>query len=293
MVTAEAYRRYLERKKRPVEEGEDKREQEIHLILDEIAKMRGYKEKLVGKRKIRPIVQYVDYLLDKNFGFKTIKRGEKYYSRKIKEYKIAEKNISPIEQYIELLNEQKIKGYKSAREYDEWIAQKEGFKSLREKEGLKAIELGLSSIEEYHDLIARDRGFDSYEELQKYLDGIYAIRGTYTKLIPQKDFDDVFKLIKDKWERDHEKFITFCNEFWKDSLEPYFGKTKKDEAAVYVSDITTELDKFHRSKPGSLNIYNIDDIAIGLSYCLEGKNTDAILSKDMKVVTFRKRPLKT
>lgn len=289
MVSAEAFKRYEERKKRPVaEEGEDKREKDIHVILDEIAKMKGYKEKLMGKRKVRPIVQYADYLLEKKYGFKVIKRGGEYFDRKTKEKKIAEKSISPIEQYIELLNEQKIKGYKSAREYDEWLARQEGFKSLRDKEELIAGEIGLS-VEEYHTFLAEERGFDSYDEYQKYLDGIYAIRGTYTKLIPEEDFIAVFKLIKDKWTREHEKFIAFCTEFWKDSLGPYFEKTMKAEAAVFVDDITTELDKFHRSRPGSLNIYNIDDIAIGISYCLEEKDVDTILSKNKKSITFRKR----
>lgn len=113
MVTAEAYRRYLERKDKPTEEGEEKKEQDIHVMLDEIAKMRGYKEKLVGKRKVRPIVQYVDYLLDKNYGFKPVKRGEKYYDRKAKEFKVADKNISSIEQYVALLGEQNMKVYES------------------------------------------------------------------------------------------------------------------------------------------------------------------------------------
>jgi hypothetical protein len=286
MVTAEAYKRYLERKDKPTEEGEEKKEQDIHVMLDEIAKMRGYKEKLVGKRKIRPIIQYVDFLLDKNYGFKPIKRGEKYHDRKSKEYKVADKNISPIEQYVDLLGEQKMRGYESEREYDRWIAKKEGFKSLREKEESKAAELGLSSVGEYREFLARERGFESHEQYEKYLDGMYAIRGTYTKLIPQEDFDDVFKLIKDKWDKGHEKFIMFCNELWKDSLEPYFENGKKD-AVVFVSDVTTELDKFHKSRSGSMNIYGTDDIAIGLSYCLEGKAVDVILSKDAKTITFR------
>src|SRR3972149_8471420 len=123
MVSEDVYKRYRDKKDRSTEEDE---ERGTHILLDEIAKMRGYKEKLVGKRKIRPIVQYVDHILEKKYGFKLIKRGEKYYDRKTKEYKIAEKSISPIEQYIDLLNELKIKGYRSAYEYNEWIARQEG-----------------------------------------------------------------------------------------------------------------------------------------------------------------------
>ena len=79
------------------------------------------------------------------------------------------------------------------------------------------------------------------------------------------------KKIKDKWIKDHQKFILFCTDLWKDVLEPFFIRTKGEEAVIFVQDVTTELDKFHASNPGSLNVYNIDDISIGLSYCLEEK----------------------
>ena len=288
MVTAEAYRRYQERKQRPEKEGEEKKEQDIHVMLDEIAKMRGYKEKLVGKRKIHPIMQYVYFLLEKNYGFKLIKRGQEYYDRGTKDWKVADSDISPIKQYLDLVDYRKMKGYESQYRYEKLIAEREGFKSLREKEESKAAELGMSSVEEYHEYIAKKKGFDSYKQYKEYIDGMFAIKETYIKLIPPEDFEDVFKLIKEKWEKEHEKFIVFCDEFWKDSLRPFFGKTDKDSAVVIVSDLTKELDKFHASMPGSLNVYNIDDISIGLSYCLGERNVDVILSKDAKTITFRK-----
>jgi len=288
MVTAEAYRRYQERKQRPEKEGEEKKEQDIHVMLDEIAKMRGYKEKLVGKRKIHPIMQYVYFLLEKNYGFKLIKRGQEYYDRGTKDWKVADSDISPIKQYLDLVDYRKMKGYESQYRYEKLIAEREGFKSLREKEESKAAELGMSSVEEYHEYIAKKKGFDSYKQYKEYIDGMFAIKETYIKLIPPEDFDDVFKLIKEKWEKEHEKFIVFCDEFWKDSLRPFFGKTDKDSAVVIVSDLTKELDKFHASMPGSLNVYNIDDISIGLSYCLGERNVDVILSNDAKTIMFRK-----
>ena len=288
MVTAEAYRRYQERKQRPEKEGEEKKEQDIHVMLDEIAKMRGYKEKLVGKRKIHPIMQYVYFLLEKNYGFKLIKRGQEYYDRGTKDWKVADSDISPIKQYLDLVDYRKMKGYESQYRYEKLIAEREGFKSLREKEESKAAELGMSSVEEYHEYIAKKKGFDSYKQYKEYIDGMFAIKETYIKLIPPEDFDDVFKLIKEKWEKEHEKFIVFCDEFWKDSLRPFFGKTDKDSAVVIVSDLTKELDKFHASMPGSLNVYNIDYISIGLSYCLGERNVDVILSKDAKTIMFRK-----
>lgn len=284
MVSADVYRRYKERKDKSIEEEEEKG---THVLLDEIARMRGYKEKLLGKRKIRPIVQYIDYLLEKRYQLKLIKKGEKYFDRNTEEYRIAEKNIYPIEQFVELLNRQKLLAIQSNIKYEEFVSRKEGYKSLREKEERKAMELGLS-VDEYHEYLAKKNGFDSYPDYQKYLDVTYAIRGTYALLIPQKDFDDVFKLIEDKWAIGHEKFIVFCAEFWKDSLEPYFEKTKKDEAIVFTEDITRELDIFHRSKTGSLNIYNTDDLIIGLSHCMDERHINVILSKDEKIVTFKR-----
>lgn len=294
MVTKAAYKRYQERKNKPAEEGEEKKEQDVHMMLDEIAKMRGYKEKLVGKKKIRPIIQYVEHILEKKYGFKHIKRGERYYSRRStaqssNEEKIADKNISPIEQYVALIGEQKVREYETEYKYDRWVAEGEGFESVSEKERAKAEKGGFPSVKEYHESLAIKMGFDSYEQYQTYLDGMWAIRGTYTKLIPEKDFEDVFKLIKDKWEADHEKFIMFCHELWRDSLVPFFESSKKNEAVVFVSDIKIELDKFHKSRPGSLNIYSTDDIAIGLSYCLDENGVIVILSKDEKTITFAKK----
>lgn len=286
MVTEKAYKRYEERKKKSTI---DKDEDKVHFILDEIAKMKGYKEILVGKRKIHPIVQYVDFLIGQKFGFKIIKRGEEYYDRQKEEKKIAEKNISLIDQYTDLLGYQNIEFIKSIRNYNELVAKNEGYASFKEKEKLKAAELGLTSVDEYHQLQAEERGFDSYEDYQKYISDVYAIKETYANLVPKEDFDAVLKLIKDKWVKDHQKFILFSTELWKDVLEPYFNKTNGEEAVILMQDIRTELDKFHASNPGSLNVYNIDDISIGLSYSLEEKNVDAILSKDKKSVKFRLR----
>jgi len=351
MVTAAAYKRYQERKGRPTAEDEEKG---VHALLDEIAKMRGYKEKLIGKKKISPIVQYADFLLEKNLKFDIIKKGAQYYDRNAGEYRIADKDVSRLEQYIQLLREQKVQGYVSIRKYNDLLARQEGYKylieeekrkagvsglpvsiyrdkiakeegfasyeelcdALAKKEGFasceqyndalalregrkliryreerKAAELGLFSIEEYYEYLAKERGFDSHEEYLNYLESMNAIRSTYTTLIPKKDFDDVFKLIKDKWIAEHEKFIAFCNEFWKDSLGPYFEKTGKDEAVVITEDVTKELDIFHHSRPGSLGIYSIDDIIIGMTYVLEDKNVDVILSKDGKTITLKKRKI--
>ena len=277
----------------------DKEKDKIHIILDELAKMKldeiakskgleGYKEKMIGKKKVRPIFQYVDYLLEKNFGFKVIKRGEKYYSRKTERIEMADESISPLSQYIDLLKYKKKKEMEYRHVYSEWLARQEGFKSVKEKEEFDAVELGLT-VEEFHGLQARERGYESWAEYQNYLDSIYAIEGTYTNLIPGEDFVEYFRSIKARWTKEHEKFISFCTELWEDSLIPYFEKTNKDEAAVFTDDITLELDKFHKSRPGSLNVYNIDDIAIGMSYCLEEKKVDIILSKNKKSIIFRKR----
>ncbi len=284
MVSEDVYKRYRDKK----DKSTDDEERGTHVLLDEIAKMRGYKEILIGKRKIRPIVQYVDHILDEKYQIKLIKKGEKYYDRTEEEYRIADKNIYPIEQFVELLNRQRLAAIQSRSKYEDFIARKEGYKSFKDKEEQKAAESGLLSIKEYHEYLARKNGFDSYTDYQKYLDVAYSIKETYSRLIPQKDFDDIFKLTKDKWTQEHTKFIKFCNEFWRDSLGPYFDKTKKDEAIVFMEDVTKGLDEFHKRETGSLNIYGTDDIAVGLSYFMEEKGVDVILSKNRKTVTFRK-----
>lgn len=266
----------------------EKDEEKIHFILDEIAKMRGYKEILVGKRKVRPIVQYADYLIEQQFGFKTIKRGEQYYDRVRQDYKTAEKNISAMDQYTDLLTYQNIEFNKAINAYYEKLAKREGFESYGDMERSKATKLGLS-VGELRQSQAEDRGFASYDEYQKYIANAYVIKEKYAELIPKKDFDEISKSIKDKWTREHQKFFLFCEELWKDVIIPYYEKTKSEEAVASIQDIRNELDKFHADNPGSLSVYNIDDIAIGMSYCMEDKGIDAILSKDKKSMKFRKR----
>ncbi len=285
MVTEKAYKRIEERKKKS---SMDKEDEKIHLILDEIAKMRGYKEILVGKRKIRPIVQYADSLIEQRYGFKTIKRGEEYYDRLREERKIADKNISVMDQYTDLLSYHNIEFFKNINKYYEKLAKKEDFDSYRAMEESKAARLGLS-IEEFRQFRAEERGFESHEEFQKYINNIYVIKEKYAELIPKKDFDEISKLIKDKWTREHEKFILFCEELWKEILIPYFDNNENKEALADMKNIREELDKFHANNPGSLSVYNIDDIAIGMSYYMEEKNIEAILSKDKKSMKFRKR----
>ncbi len=297
MVTKERFERYKERKGKTDKDEGDIKEEDVHEILDKIAEMRFKekeismgKEKLIEKMKVRPIVRYVEDILEKKYGFRPIKKGEKYF--RVKSGKptaeTATKRISPMQQYIDMLGERKMAGFKAIRKYNEWIAvKKEGFDSYEEKEEYDAAELGLS-IEEYHDILAKNMGFDSYEEYLEYISDIYEIRERYASIIPQQDFIDVFKMLKEEWMKNHEKFIMFCNEFWKDVLKPFLDKNPNTEAAVLVDNITKELEKFHQSRPGSLHIYSVDDIAIGMSHCLEDKDVDAILSKDKKYMKFRK-----
>ncbi len=296
MVTKERFERYKERKgKTDKDEGE--KEEEIHEILDKIAEMRlKEKEKLTGKdksiekMKVKPIVRYVENILEEKYGFKPIKKGEKYFRVKSGKQTVetAAKRISPMQQYINMLGERKIAGFEAIHKYKEWIAvEKEGFTSFEEKEEHDSAKLGLS-VEEYHDVLAKNMGFESYEEYLEYISDIYEIRERYASIIPQQDFVDVFKMLRDEWMTSHEKFIMFCDEFWKDVLKPFLDKKPNIEAAVLVDNITKELEKFHQSRPGSLHIYSVDDIAIGMSHCLEDKDVDAILSKDKKYMKFRK-----
>lgn len=266
------------------------KEEKIHAVLDEIAKMRGYREILKGKQKIRPITQYVNFLLEKEYGFKIIRKGEEYYDRMYREYKIADKNITPIDQYAALMSYQNAEFFKSLKLYYAKLAQKEGFESWEELERAKAEKMGMT-IEDVRQLKAEEMGFESWGDYQKYISDMYVIKERYGEILPKKDFDDISKNIKDKWIIDHQKFIVFCENLWNDTLVPFFEKGKGEEAAAYIEDIEDELDKFNANNPGSMNIYSVTDIAIGMGYFMETKGVDAILSRDGKSMKFRKRDI--
>ena len=86
MVTKRAYSYYLARKKHK-EDGD-------FSILNEIAKMKGFKGGKIGERRIEPIEQYAEYLA-RELGFRGRKKGELFDGQK------ADADVSPLEEWRE------------------------------------------------------------------------------------------------------------------------------------------------------------------------------------------------
>lgn len=216
MVTEERYRKYLARKRI---KSIRKEEKEDFSILNEIAKMKGFRgrklTRMVDKRRItietEPIDEYVNYLATE-LGFRGKKKGERI------EGKIIERDVSP------------------------------------------------------------------YYEMKKY----YAERDvniTYWDLIPEEDFIRVNEMLKEKWNAEHKKFIDFCNEFAKNIFQ-YYEKNKTTSAAITMDNMFKTLEEYHSTHPGSMNIYTVDDLVIGLHYCLPGKDIEPRMTPNKKNMIF-------
>lgn len=272
MVTIAKYKYYLARKER-------KREDDDLSVINEIAKMKGFKGKKIGEKKIEPAQEYAEFLVRERLGFKGRKKGEKVYG------KALEEDIGPLEEYYLFLAQQARKKREEERELQNYLARKEGYKSFADKEGHIAKEMGLT-VDQYHEYIAKKAGFDSWRDYQAYLDrGGKSVRSVYMSLIPEDEYIKDLEALKYKWVLGHEKFIAFCNELEKD-IRGYFEKNKKDEAAISVENLLTEMDKYHRTHPGSMNIFSKDEMIIGLDYCLIEKGIDVTMMPNKRFVKF-------
>ncbi len=213
MVSERAYSYYLSRKK--YKEKKDEEEGDFS-ILNEIAKLKGFKGGKIGERRIEPIEQYAEFLA-KELGFKGRKKGEKI------EGKIVEADLSPSEEWRD-------------------------FYRKRGKTG-----------------------------------------NPYWELIPEGEYEKSLEILKRKWTADHQKFIAFCSELEKD-IRSWFEKTKKTEAALSIEDAFKHLEEYHMTHKESMNIYNRDDLILGLKYCFTEKGID-ISTRKMK--THIDEPYKT
>ena len=162
MVTNRAYSYYLARKKHK-EEGD-------FSILNEIAKMKGFKGGKIGERRIDPIEQYAEYLA-RELGFKGRKKGEIFEKQRV------DADISPLEEWREFYRRRGVKvtywDLVSEEEYDEaldklkqkWMAEhqkflafcdelekdiRSWFEKTKKRESALSIEDALKSLDEYH-----------------------------------------------------------------------------------------------------------------------------------------------
>ncbi len=208
-------------------------------ILNEIAKLKGFKGGKIGEKRIEPIDQYVEYLV-KEMGFRGIKKGEKI------DDKVVEADIGPLEQYRSWLRKRVEKRkedlLKEARKLD--------------AEG-KVAEAKIRR-----------------EEAEK----VSMPKNLYAYVIPQEEYAEAMNVLKDRWLSGHQKFLAFCAELEKD-IRSWFEKTKKREALLSVDEAFKTMNEYHMSHPGSMNIYTTDDLLIGLDNCLPEKGIGITIRK--------------
>lgn len=162
MVTERAYSYYLARKKHK-EEGD-------FSILNEIAKMKGFKGGKIGERRIDPIEQYAEYLA-REMGFRGRKKGEIIGGQRV------DVDVSPLEEwrefyrkrgervtYWDLIPEEEYSKTLDALR-QKWITEHQKFlafcnelekdvrlwfEKTKKKEAAVSIEDALKSLDEYH-----------------------------------------------------------------------------------------------------------------------------------------------
>lgn len=160
--TKRYYRTYLARKQH--------REERDFSILNEIAKMRGFKGGKIGERRIDPIEQYAEHLA-KEMGFKGRKKGEIFEGQKV------DADVSPLEEWREFYRKrgQRVTYWDLVpqEEYDrasemlkqKWITGhhkflafcdelekdvRSWFEKTKKREAALSVEDALKSLDEYH-----------------------------------------------------------------------------------------------------------------------------------------------
>jgi hypothetical protein len=236
MVTQAAFEYYEARKKI--------REKGDFSILNEIAKLKGFKGGKIGEKRIEPIEQYVEYLI-REMGFRGMKKGEKIDS------KAAEADITPLEQYRSWLHKR---------------IDKRKEELMREARKLEA-----------------ERKLDEAKLKREEADRISMPKNLYAHVIPEEEYTEAMKVLKERWLTGHQKFLAFCLELEKD-IRSWFERTKKREALLSVEEAFKTMNEYHMTHPGSMNIYTTDDLLIGLDYCFPEKGI---------AITIKKTRLKT
>lgn len=235
MVTQARFEYYKARKKF--------KEKEDFYILNEIAKMKGFKGGKVGERRIDPIEQYVESLV-RELGFRGIKKGEKYIEDS--EEKEASVDISPMEQYRS------------------WLQ-----KRIRKRKEVLLAEAKILDAEGRH------------REAQTKRDDAASIdmpKNIYSSIIPDEEYNNAMEVLRKRWIDGHEKFLEFCSELEKD-VRSFFERTKNEESLLSVEDAFKALNEYHMTHPKSMNINTTDDLLIGLGYCLPEKGIGVTIRK--------------
>lgn len=211
MVTKRAYSYYLARKKHK-EEGD-------FSILNEIAKMKGFKGGKIGERRIDPIEQYAEYLA-REMGFRGRKKGE------IVDGQRSDVDVSPSEEWREFYRNRGIKvtywdlvpeeEYNKALEVlrQKWITEhqkflafcdelekdvRSWFEKTKKREAALSIEDALKNLEDYH--------ITHHNSMNIYTRDDFVIGLKYC--FPEKGIGVTTKKMKTKPEEQYKTYIIF------------------------------------------------------------------------------------
>ena len=211
MVTRRAYSYYIARKKHK-EEGD-------FSILNEIAKMKGFKGGKIGERRIEPIEQYAEYLA-RELGFRGRKKGEIFGGQKI------DADMSPLEEWREFYRKRGERvtywDLVPEEEYDrtldilrqKWIAEhqkflafcgelekdvRSWFEKTKKRESALSVEDALKSLDEYH------RAHHDSMNIYTRDDLIIGLKYCF----PEKGIGIVTKKMKIKLEEPYKTYIIF------------------------------------------------------------------------------------
>lgn len=187
------------------------------------------------------------------------------------------------------------------------IAKLRGFKGRKkvEKIGDKIIIKDISPIAEYAEYHAKLLKFEGvkkgekidgkiaekeitpFEEFSRYVEKRTGKRpeNIYMMLIPEEEFTEGLKTLEQKWLSLHQKFIEFCYEFAK-GVKEYFEKNKTNVALITMENMFNVMEEYHRTHPGSMNIYSRDELIIGLGYCLPEKDIKPITIANKRAIRF-------
>lgn len=112
----------------------------------------------------------------------------------------------------------------------------------------------------------------------------------YLALIPEDEITEGLKIMEERWLVIHEKFIEFCKEL-AEGIYKYYESKKTNVAAITMEQMLDTMEEYHRTHPGSMNIYSRDELIIGLSYCLPGRGINARVSANKRAITFEAIPV--
>lgn len=163
MVTERAYSYYLSRKKH-------KEDGNFFAILNEIAKMKGFKGGKIGERRIAPIEQYAEYIA-REMGFRGRKKGEIVDGQRV------DADVSPLEELREFYRKRNMRvpywDLVPVEEYDKalkvleerWMTEhhkflafcselekdvRSWFEKTKKREAAVSFEDAMKNLDEYH-----------------------------------------------------------------------------------------------------------------------------------------------